>query len=86
MKRYSRRKKMEIIVNIIIMVILGISLVLNWALILRIADHDAEFYMDKTDPENVKPVIKFDLDNIEEKNFFIVKVLKDKDSGDNKRG
>lgn len=68
---------MEIIVNIIIMVILGVSLVLNWALIFRISDHDAEFYMDKTDPENVKPVLKFDLDEVEEKSFFIVKVIKD---------
>ena len=68
---------MEIIVNIIIMVILGISLVLNWALIFRISDYDAEFYMDKTDPENVKPVLKFDLDEVEEKSFFIVKVIKD---------
>ncbi len=70
---------MAIMVNIIIMVILGISLILNWALIFRISDYDAEFYMDKTDPENIKPVIKFDLDDIEEKNFFIVKVIKDND-------
>jgi hypothetical protein len=35
--------------------------------------------MDKSDPENVKPVLKFDLDEVEEKSFFVVKVIKDKE-------
>lgn len=70
---------MAIIVNIVIMVITVVSLLLNWALIFRISDYDAEFYMDKSDPENVKPVLKFDLDEVEEKSFFVVKVIKDKE-------
>ena len=70
---------MAIIVNIVIMVITAVSLLLNWALIFRISDYDAEFYMDKSDPENIKPVLKFDLDEVEEKSFFIVKVIKDKE-------
>ena len=70
---------MAIIVNIVIMVITAVSLLLNWALIFRISDYDAEFYMDKSDPENVKPVLKFDLDEVEEKSFFVVKVIKDKE-------
>lgn len=70
---------MAIIVNIVIMVITVVSLLLNWALIFRISDYDAEFYMDKSDPDNVKPVLKFDLDEVEEKSFFVVKVIKDKE-------
>lgn len=70
---------MAIIVNIIIMAITAVSLLLNWAFIFRFLNHDAEFYMDKTDPENVKPVLKFDLDEVEEKSFFVVKVIKDKE-------
>lgn len=70
-----------VIVNIIVLIITTFSLILNWALIIRIHEADATFYIDKTDPDNVKPVIKFDLDEIETKSFFIVKVLKDKDVG-----
>lgn len=68
---------MAIIVNIIIMAITAISLLLNWVLIFRFHNHEAEFYLDKSDPSNVKPVLKFDLDEVEEKSFFIVKVIKD---------
>lgn len=68
---------MAIIVNIIIMTITAISLLLNWVLIFRFHNHEAEFYLDKSDPSNVKPVLKFDLDEVEDKSFFIVKVIKD---------
>lgn len=70
------------IINVAILIILIVSLILNWTLIFRISCADADFYLDKTDPDNVKPVIKFDLDDVENKPFFIVKVLKDKDSRD----
>ena len=76
---------MTTIVNIAVAIILVMSIFLNYAFILRIHNHDAVFYLDKTDPDDIKPVLKFDLDEVEEKNFFVVKVLKDKDSGDNKR-
>ena len=68
---------MAIIVNIIIIVITTISLLLNWALIFRFHNHEAEFYLDESDPENVKPVLKFDLDEVGDgRSFFIVKVIK----------
>lgn len=70
---------MAIIVNIIIMAITAISLLLNWVLIFRFVNYEAEFYLDKSDPSNVKPVLKFDLDEVEDKSFFIVKVIKDND-------
>ena len=70
---------MAIIVNIIIMTITAISLLINWVLIFRFHNHEAEFYLDKSDPGNVKPVLKFDLDEVEEKSFFVVKVIKDKE-------
>lgn len=76
---------MTTIVNIAIMLFLTLSIFLNYAFIMRIHNHDAVFYLDKTDLDDIKPVLKFDLDEVEKKNFFVVKVLKDKDSGDKKR-
>lgn len=70
---------MEVLINIFIIIVLLLSLFLNYALIMRIHSHDATFYLDKKDPNNIKPVIKFDVDEIEDKPFFIVKVLKDKE-------
>ena len=56
--------------------LLVLSVFLNVCFIIRIHDHDAEFYLDTSDPENVKPILKFDLDEVEDKPFFIVKVSK----------
>jgi hypothetical protein len=56
--------------------LLVLSMFLNFCLISRILCHDAEFYLDTSDPENVKPILKFDLDEVEDKPFFIVKVSK----------
>ena len=67
---------MAIIVNIVIMAITAVSLLLNWAFIFRFLNYDAEFHLDKSDPDNIKPILKFDLDEVEEKSFFIVKVIK----------
>lgn len=69
--------------NIMVLILLIASLILNWAMVFRISCADAEFYLDKSDPDNIKPVIRFDLDDIEDKPFFIVKVLKDKKGKNN---
>ena len=70
---------MEVLINIFIIIVLLLSLFLNYAFIMRIHSYDATFYLDKKDPNSIKPVIKFDVDEIEDKPFFIVKVLKDKE-------
>lgn len=70
--------------NIMVLILLIVSLILNWAMIFRISCADAEFYLDKSDPDNVKPVLRFDLDDVEDKPFFIVKVLKDEDKREKK--
>lgn len=67
---------------VIVVVLLLLSLIFNFLLICRLADADAEFYLDKSDPDNIKPVLRFNLDKIEDRPYFIVKVVKDKDSGD----
>ena len=67
---------------VIVVVLLLFSLIFNFLLICRLADADAVFYLDKSDPDNIKPVLKFNLDKIEDRPYFIVKVIKDKDSGD----
>lgn len=56
--------------------LLVLSVFLNVCFIVRIHDYDAEFYLDISDPENVKPILKFDLDEVEDRPFFIVKVSK----------
>lgn len=56
--------------------LLVLSLFLNVCFIVRITSYDAEFYLDTSDPENVKPILKFDLDEVEDRPFFIVKVSK----------
>ena len=65
--------------NIMVLILLIVSLILNWAMIFRISCADAEFYLDKSDPENIKPVLKFNLDKVEDRPYFIVKVVKDKE-------
>lgn len=67
---------------VIVVVLLLLSLIFNFLLICRLADADAEFYLDKSDPDNIKPVLRFNLDKVEDRPYFIVKVVKDKDSGD----
>jgi hypothetical protein len=67
---------------VIVVVLLLLSLIFNFLLICRLADADAEFYLDKSDPDNIKPVLRFNLDKIEDRPYFVVKVIKDKDSGD----
>lgn len=66
-------------VTVIVVVLLLVSLIFNFLLICRLADADAEFYLDKSDPENIKPVLKFNLDKVEDRPYFIVKVVKDKE-------
>ena len=63
---------------VIVVVLLLLSLIFNFLLICRLADADAEFYLDKSDPDNIKPVLRFNLDKIEDRPYFIVKVVKDK--------
>ena len=66
-------------VLVIVVVLLLFSLIFNFLLICRLADADAEFYLDKSDPDNIKPVLRFNLDKIEDRPYFIVKVTKDKE-------
>jgi hypothetical protein len=63
-------------IDALLIFVLFLSLFLNFCLISRILCHDAEFYLDISDPENVKPILKFDIDEVENKPFFIVKVIK----------
>ena len=66
------------ILKMLLIFALIFSVFLNVCFIIRIHDHDAEFYLDISDPDNVKPILKFDIDEVEDKPFFIVKVLKEK--------
>jgi hypothetical protein len=67
-------------IDALLIFVLILSLFLNFCLISRILCHDAEFYLDTSDPENVIPILKFDLDEVENKPFFIVKVSKNNQS------
>lgn len=66
------------ILRLILVGCLIFSVFLNVCFIIRILDHDAVFFLDISDPDNVKPILKFDIDEVEKKPFFIVKVLKEK--------
>lgn len=66
------------ILKMLLIFALVFSVFLNVCFIIRILDHDAEFFLDISDPNNVKPILKFDIDEVEDKPFFIVKVLKEK--------
>lgn len=66
------------ILRLILIIALIFSVYLNVCFIIRILDYDAAFFLDISDPDNVKPILKFDIDEVEKKPFFIVKVLKKK--------
>lgn len=74
-----------VLVNILIFAILAISLFLNFALIYRFVQYDAEFVWDISDPDDVKPLLKIDFDKVEDMNFFVVKVKKIKNDESRKK-
>jgi len=68
---------------------LSLSIVLNILFIYRFFKTNGEFWLDDRNPDDIKPVLRFDLDEWLKFNFVVIKVVKepfkDKDSGDKER-
>lgn len=58
---------------------LALSVFLNIAFIFRFTRYNGEFYLNDSDPNDVKPVLKMDLDEWMEFNYIIIKNIKHKE-------
>ena len=70
---------------IFLLVTLAVSIFLNVAFVYRFINANGEFWLDDRNPDNIKPVLKMDLDEWEGLNYIVIRYVHNKDSGDKER-
>lgn len=65
--------------------VLAVSVFLNFAFIFRFLKYNGEFYINDSNPDDVKPVLKMDLDEWSDLNFIVIRHVHNKDISDKER-
>lgn len=60
----------------VLLTLLVVSVLLNMLLIFRFVRYNGEFWLNDEDPDDVKPILKFDLDECLKLNYIVIRILK----------